>query len=106
MKSDITRLIATAIIWGTLTMVLALSRFGNGGDLIWLAFIMGGAATISTGFIWQHAHHSAEAELQRAGKTKRTNRASRLVEGLDEEELLDMEEFLAARREDRLTGGR
>ena len=107
MKSEITRLIATAIIWGTLTIVLTLSRFSDGGDMIWLALIMGIAATISTGFVWQYGNRHEEAELQqRAGKLKRTSRVGRLVEGLDEDELMDMEEFLAARREDRLTGGR
>jgi hypothetical protein len=107
MKSEITRLIATAIIWGAVTIILALSRFGDGSDMIWLAFVMGGAATVSTGFIWQYGMKRDKAEAQqRASKSKRTNRMSRLVEGLDEDELLDMEDFLAARREDRLSGER
>lgn len=104
---DITKLIATGIIWGLITIILTLSRSSGGGDLVWLALIMGIAATISTGFIWQPGNRHDEVESQqRAGKLKRTNRVSRLVEGLDEDELLDMEAFLAARREDRLSGGR
>lgn len=104
---DITKLVATAIIWGMITIILSFSRYSGGGDLIWLAFIMGGAATISTMAIWRYSSQRDEGELQqRAGKLKRTHRASRLVEGLDEDELLDMEEFLAARREDRLSGRR
>jgi hypothetical protein len=105
---DITKLIATAIIWGMITIILSFSRYaGDGSDMIWLTFIMGGAATLSTMAIWRYANHREETEVQqRAVKGKRTNRASRLVEGMDEDELLDMEEFLAARREDRLSGGR
>jgi hypothetical protein len=104
---DVMKLIATCIIWGMITIILTVSRFEIGGDMIWLALIMGVAATISTGFIWQHSGQREEKELQeRAGKLKRTNRVSRLVEGLDEDELMDMEDFLAARREDRLSNGR
>ncbi len=103
MKSDITKLIATGIIWGMMTIILTLQNSSDGA-LMLLSLIMGAAATISTVSIWRYTNQRDEAEMhQRATKGKRSNRASRLVEGMDEDELMDMEEFLAARREDRLS---
>ncbi len=97
--SEQLRFQATAIIWTALAAIIIFTP----GDKVALAFILGIGATVSTGVIWDSMKGSLKLEqTQQAGKTKRNNKISRMVDGLDDDEVADMEEFLAARRDDRL----
>ncbi len=96
------RLQATMIIWGAVAAILI---FVAGDNIVPLAFLLGGAATVSTAVIWDTASkamaHGAQT-LDESTKHKRSNRTQRLIEKLDEDEIVDLEDLLAARREERL----
>jgi hypothetical protein len=97
--SEQLRFQATAIIWAALAAIIIFTP----GDKVALAFILGIGATVSTGVIWDSMKESSKLHLnQQAGKSKRNNRVSRMVEDLDDDEMADMEAYLAARRDDRL----
>jgi hypothetical protein len=97
--SEQLRFQATAIIWAALAAILIFTP----GDKVALAFILGIAATGSTVVIWESLKESARLQPpQQAGKTKRSSRISRMVESMDDDEIADMEAYLAARRDDRL----
>lgn len=97
--SEQLRFQATALIWFALAAIIIFTP----GDKVALAFILGIGATVSTGVIWDSLKESSKLHLnQQDGKSKRNNRVSRMVEGLDDEEVADMEAYLAARRDDRL----
>ncbi len=95
------RLQATIIIWGALAAVLIFAAAP--GDVIPMTFILGIAATISTAVVWEEAGKALRAnpEAEQA-KHKRSNRTTRLIEKLNEDEIVELEELLSARREDRL----
>jgi hypothetical protein len=95
--SEQLRFQATAIIWAAVAAVIIFTP----GDKVALAFILGIGATVSTGVIWDSLKGLTKPE-QQAGKSKRSNKISRLVESMDDDEVADMEAILAARRDDRL----
>lgn len=93
------RLFATGLIWGMLAVILTTGgRFT--GEMVPLAFILGIAATISTAAIWNSGGGSQRTEDEIARKAKRNDRVSRLVDKLDEDEVYQLEELLAARRDE------
>ena len=100
------RLQATALIWIALAAILIFAA--PPGEMVPLAFILGAAATLSTVAIWDAASKAMSKgyeEATQSAKHKRDNRTSRLIEKLDEDEIADLEDLLAARREDRLIDG-
>ncbi len=97
--SEISKVITTLGIWAAIVGILVLGDVGP-NNMIWVTLIMGAAAAISTGFIWDNKRSGDSAE---AAKHKRDSRARRLVEKLDEEDIVELEDLLAARRDDRLT---
>ena len=97
MNNDWIRLITTGIIWTAAAGIIIAGGFFS-DEIVPLTFIMGVGATISTGFIWVRSDSASDD----ATKAKRDNRVSRLVDKLDEDEVLELAELLDARREDRL----
>ena len=98
MNRDLLRLITTAIIWFSVAGMVIAGGITS-GDTVPLAFILGIGATISTGVIWDSAKYDAKID---DSKAKRTNRVTRLVDNLDEDEVLELADLLDARRDDRL----
>ena len=98
--SDIGRVITTIAIWSALVGILILGNL-NSDTVVWVTLIISIAAATSTAAIWKSAQsdHRAEASYS---KQKRSNRTARFVEKMDEDQLVELEELLAARREDRL----
>lgn len=102
--SEEVRLKATALIWGALAAVIIFTP----GDKVALAFILGIAATGSTVVIWESLKESAKIAqtqqgVERSGKSKRDSRMRRLMEAMDDEDIADIEAYLEARRDDRLS---
>jgi hypothetical protein len=83
---DITRLVASAFIW------------------MMMAFILGIGATISTAAIWQSGTKSQNETTDEIEKHKRRSRVTRLMDEvdnkLDDEEVYELEELLASRRDE------
>ena len=98
---DGVRLAATSVIWFTLAVILIAAAVTD-GDMVALAFILGIAAAISTSVIWDSGKSKATSAENDASKNKRNNRLSRLVDKLDEDEIYDLEDLLAARHDDRM----
>lgn len=95
-------LATTVIIWGAVAAVLI---FAGGGNVVPMTFILAIAGFASTALVWENASKAARGsgdEAEEAAKRKRDTRARRLVENLDEDDIVELEELLAARREDRL----
>ncbi len=93
------RLFATGLIWGMLAIILTMGgRFT--GEMVPLAFILGAGATISTVAIWASGNVSQQTAAEIARKAKRNDRVSRLVDKLNEDEVYQLEELLAARRDE------
>jgi hypothetical protein len=102
--SEQLRFQATAIIWAALAAILIFTP----GDKVALAFILGIAALGSTVVIWESLKDSVKAGAAQeriTKKNKRDNHVKRLVESMDDDEIADMEAYLAARRDDRLHDG-
>jgi hypothetical protein len=97
--NDGVRLAATAIIWLALAGIL-ISAGIVGGDMVALALILGIGATVSTGIIWDSSRPNARGEMEEASKSKRNHRLTRLVDKLDEDEVYQLEDLLAARHDD------
>jgi hypothetical protein len=95
--SDEMRFQTTAIIWVALAAVLIFADT----DKIALGFILGIAAAISTSVIWESK--KSENKENASIKHKRDDRVRRLIEVMDEDEIADMQEYLQARRDDRLS---
>jgi hypothetical protein len=100
MKSELGKLIATVVIWVVVGTTLAL--MWRSPDIIWMALILGLMALGSMRLMWRNGDSSAEALTFSAGKAKRDNRLSRLVNMLDEDEIEDLSDYLASRRDSRL----
>ena len=99
--SDLIRLIATAIVWGTLAAIILFS--GTASDnIVPLALFLTIGAAISTAAIWDSAKVKQIGEVAQAGKVKRTNHLSHLVDKLDEEEVYQLEDLLASRYDNRM----
>lgn len=96
--ADIGRLAATVVIWLALVVILIAAGV-TGGDMVALSLILGIGATVSTGVIWSSGQPKGDA-FALARKGKRTDRLSRLVDTMDEDEIYDLEDLLAARRDD------
>lgn len=97
MRSEEIRFQTTAVIWGAVAVIMIFTP----ADKIALAFILGIAAAITTGIVWDSLKKSSE-NVERVTKNKRSDRVRRLVEVMDENEIADMEAYLDARRDDRL----
>lgn len=95
--NDLGKVITTISIWAAVVGVLVLGDVAVNST--WPTIVLAAAATISTGFIWGNGNKSEDS----AAKYKRNPRVSRLVEKLDDEDIVQLEDLLAARREDRLT---
>ncbi len=102
--SELGKVITTLGIWAALTVILVMNSINNDGSTIWMTLILGLAAAASTGFIWggRVADHAPTHEQEQTVRRKRGSRTRRLIEKLDEDEIVDLEDLLAARREDRL----
>ncbi len=102
--SDIGRVITTIAIWlalmGILMGTLVLGNLTS-ETVVWITLILSLAGAVSTGAIWKSAESDHRAEASHS-KQKRSNRTTRFVEKMDEDQLVELEELLAARREDRL----
>ena len=95
--NDLGKVVTTISIWAAVVGVLVLGDVS--GSFTWATIVLAAAATVSTGFIWGSSRVSEDS----AAKYKRNPRVSRLVEKLDDEDIVQLEDLLAARREDRLT---
>lgn len=97
--SEWIRLFATAMIWGMVAIMVTMSH----SESVPLAFILGIGATISTLAIWNSSRQRQD-EASEVEKNKRRSRVSRLMDEvdskLDEEEVYELEELLAARRDE------
>ncbi len=98
--ADIGRVITTISIWSALVGVLIFSNLDS-ETVVWVTLIISIAAASSTAAIWNSGQWG-NADQQAQAKNKRTNRTSRFVEKMDEDQIVELEELLAARREDRL----
>jgi hypothetical protein len=96
------KMITTFIIWGALAGIL-ISTAAVADDLNVLALILGIAASIGTATIWSGSRHTALPD-QQSMKTKRNARMSHLVDRLDDDEVYQLEELLAARRDEPYSG--
>lgn len=99
--SGLWKLAATVVVWVVPAMVMFLARPYQ-GDVVWLTLILATAATVSTRYIWQEQAAGSFAASGKPGKSKRNDRTTRLADLLDEDELDDLEAWLAARRDSRL----
>ena len=97
MDKNLVRLIATFLVWGALAGMVIAGGIASGESLPF-AIALAIGATVSTGIIWESAKYDAPQDD--ASKAKRTNRVSRLVDNLDEDEVLELGELLRARDED------
>lgn len=89
-------------IWMCLTIILTSSV--NAHNSVWLAVILGIGATVSTWRIWSSG--GVESAQEAAFKNKRTNRISRMVNNLDDEEIAELSDLLIAREESQLADQR
>ena len=95
---DIVRLIATAIVWGMVALIITVAG-PHSNDMTALSVVFAIGATISTGMIWQSGVKS-QPESQEAVKQKRDRHLTRLVDRLDDEQVYQLEELLASRRDE------
>jgi hypothetical protein len=94
----------TIAIWTAIALVLIFTA--GEGSVVPMTFILAAAGFASTGVIWDSASKAARAsgdQAEEAAKRKRDTRARRLLENLDEDEIVELHELLEARREDRLS---
>jgi hypothetical protein len=100
---DITRLVASAFIWMMMAIILT-SNTAASSNAVALAFILGIGATISTAAIWQSGTKSQNETTDEIEKHKRRSRVTRLMDEvdnkLDDEEVYELEELLASRRDE------
>lgn len=98
--NNMVRLTATAVVWIIMATVLTLLQHTN--DLVWIALILAAAAAISTAAVWSGPNHTISTQQIESAKHKRNSRMTRLVDALDEDQMYELEELLAARRDERL----
>ena len=96
---DFWKVASTAVIWGAVAIILTFGDYVP-SDMVWITLILGFAAAISMRYIWRPA---AVALEQQSTKAKRDARMSRLVDRLDDDQVYQLEELLAARREEPYT---
>lgn len=97
------KVVTTGTIWLAVMMVLIFSE-PSGGNEVWMTLILGLTAAASTRFIWEARDHQPAAYESDAAKAKRSDRVSRLVDKLSEDEVYELEELLTARRDEPYTG--
>ena len=92
------RLATTGFIW---LMVASILIFGEPfqGEIVWMALILSAAAAYSTRFIWRDTTQTIVNSPEQAGKVKRTDRVSRLMDLLNDDEMADLEAWMDARRD-------
>jgi hypothetical protein len=102
--SGVVRLIATAIIWGAVILILTLGNV-DGSNFINLAVLLG-VAGWATSEVWQWRDRSVKGETPshtnvppEKSKRSENQRLSRLIDSLSEEDLANLEAVLAARRD-------
>lgn len=93
MNSNLTRLIATAIIWTALTAIVMTGMLMNTDMNFIILAIIFGAGVVGTISVWESAKNDA---AQEAEKTKRRGRVDRLLDGLSDAELDDLRARLGA----------
>lgn len=87
MGTNLTRLIATVVIWTALTAIVMTGMLTHMDmNFIVLAIILG-AGMVSTMAVWDHKSDTAS---QAAEKNKRRGRVDRLLDGLSDTELNDL----------------
>ncbi|MBZ0304372.1 MAG: hypothetical protein K8J31_31845 [Anaerolineae bacterium] len=96
------KLTATGTVWAVVAMVLILGARGSGSSEVWMTLILALAAAVSTNAIWQASEKQAVQPTVRVDKMKRTDRVTRLMDLLDEDEIHDLEAWMEARRDHRL----
>lgn len=97
------RILATAIIWIAITIILATSLTSavgpmsnvNSGAVFGITLVLAITAGISTLAIWMSGEHNQKQD-EAYSKTKRThpNRVRRLVESLSDDEIYELESML------------
>jgi membrane protein implicated in regulation of membrane protease activity len=92
--SDQVRLQATTVIWLALAAILIFAGPQLGGVIVPLTFILAIAAAVSTGAIWESAN-STDTKVKE--KRKRANRLKRLADKLDDADLDELANLVAAR---------
>jgi uncharacterized membrane protein YdjX (TVP38/TMEM64 family) len=96
--NDWARLVATLVIWGALAGILtSVNSFMT--DLTSLAVVLTIGATISTTMVWGAGRMSGQHDAEQVRKAKRNGRISRLVDKLDDDDVVQLEELLAARHD-------
>ena len=98
MMRDIVRLIATAIVWGMVAVIITVAG-PHSSDMTALSVVFAIGATISTGMIW-HSPTQNSQDSDEMGKQKRDRHLTRLVDRLDDDQVYQLEELLAARHDD------
>ncbi len=113
------RLLASLIIWLAVVGIIAIIFLSPGGasaaehveTVLGALAILGGAAGFGTYAVWRDAGHSAarattEPRAARKAKDNKSRRVSRLIDLLDDDELVELETLLLAREPERLSAGR
>lgn len=95
------RLIATLVIWSGVTIMLTAGSSVLSQDAA-AATLTIMAASFATFAVWMSLRWTGAGEMthQLEKGKRRNNRLSRLIDSLDENELQDLEDRLAARREE------
>ncbi len=106
------RLLATGVIWTAYMVILGLLFvFGTGpasglyGDAVFGIVLVTSVAAVSTHAVWDKASSGAATgvgEAADARKAKRLDRRriERLIEGLDDDEIVELETLLMSHQED------
>jgi transposase len=108
---DLFRFLATAVIWAAVTLI-TVAMFTSvrvmTGEMIPIVLgtmlFAAGAAGVGTNAIWRYGNAPVqpEAAAQQARKSKRNHRQriERLVEQMDEDEIVELETLLMTRSDD------
>jgi hypothetical protein len=104
------RIIATAIIWIALTIILATALSSvtgpisnvNSGAVFGITLVLAVTALISTLAVWMSGEHEQARGESQVAKAKRTqpDRVRRLVESLSDDEIYELESMLLNQQQD------
>jgi hypothetical protein len=103
--NDWAKMLTTMIVWGAVAGII-ISTQHAANDLNALAFILVIGASLSTAAVWRGSQSNHAPELRDQVKAKRDRHMTRLVDRLDEDEVYQLEELLAARRDEPYIEGR
>jgi hypothetical protein len=96
--NDWARFVTTLIIWVTLAgIITSVGRTVDDSTAVIVVLTIG--ATISTGMVWGSGRMGGTTASEQASKIKRSSRVTRLVDHLDDEEVVQLEDLLASRRD-------